>query len=42
MMVRTLAGLALVCLGLNGSLLFANEQSAHNLVERSTSKDGAR
>ena len=41
MMVRTLTGLALLCLGLNGSLLFANEQSAHNLVELSTSKDGA-
>lgn len=41
MMVRILAGLVLWCLGLNGSLLFANEESAHSMVDLPTSKDGA-
>lgn len=41
MVVRLLAGLALVYFGLNVPLLLANEQLDHDSVEPSMSKDGA-
>lgn len=41
MVVRTLAGLALLCFGFDASVLSANEQPAHDLVEPTISKDGA-
>ena len=41
MVVQILAVLAPLCFGFDTSLLFANEQPAHNLVEPPTSKDGA-
>ena len=41
MVVRLLTGLALLYVGLNASLLLANEQPGHDSVELPTSKDGA-
>ena len=41
MVVQILAMLALLCFGFDTSLVFANEQPVHNLVEPPTSKDGA-